>query len=107
MQLPRFKIFLLAAPWLYVSPLYSAPPPKAAAVGFTQNTFSSAFTTATVDLNNTQAPGFKWYCSKFYGFAPTIISGGAQTVEIVLNGDSSATVKNNFTRNYERFTYKS
>ncbi|MDD5675110.1 MAG: chitobiase/beta-hexosaminidase C-terminal domain-containing protein [Chitinivibrionales bacterium] len=67
----------------------SAPPPLAAAAGYTVNTFSSTFDIAQVDLNNTVNPGYNWYLSRFMGFGVTDSKG------VMLNGDGSVSLENN------------
>lgn len=60
------------------------PPPDAVAAGFTLNTFT-AFTNASVDIDNTGRSGFSWYPWNFFG-------GRARPENIVLNPDSSVTL---------------
>jgi len=63
----------------------AAVPPPAAAHGFNENTFSSNFTTKTVDMNDTQNRGFKWYIYDLF-------SKKASATGVQLNSDGSATL---------------
>ena len=76
------------APLLLASALplgaIAAPPPEAAAEGYTVNTYSSNFTSQTVDLNNTRNRGYKWYLYNLFGKK-------ASPSGVHLNGDGSVT----------------
>jgi hypothetical protein len=63
----------------------AAPPPMAAAQGFNENTFSSDFTTKTVDMNSTENRGFKWYMFNLF-------SKKASATGVQLNSDGSVTL---------------
>lgn len=84
---------LLCAPAWAVCGSDTVPAP-AAAHGFTVQVFCDDFTSlATVDVNNTAAPGFKWYVQSGYGgFTPVTAfsqqAGGLQIIPTVnmLNG---------------------
>jgi len=71
-------------------------PSQAAAVGYFVNTFSSTFTTSTVDINNTQLAGYQWYFMNFAraGALP------AETSTVTINGDGSVTLDSNSSRAY-------
>ncbi|MDD5673608.1 MAG: chitobiase/beta-hexosaminidase C-terminal domain-containing protein [Chitinivibrionales bacterium] len=71
-----------------VFPLQSAPPPLAAAAGYTVNTFSSTFDAAQVDINNSMDSGYNWYMSRFW-------YGPSDASTVTLNSDASVTLKNN------------
>ena len=62
-------------------------PAQAAKVGFIQPTFNSNFSSSTVDITNTQKPGFNWYPWKPY-YNSSVANLGA----IVLNSDGSVTL---------------
>src|SRR5664279_3142755 len=67
---------------LLVSQTKGATPPSfAAAVDYTNSTFSSTFDTASVDLRNTVKAGYKWYISRFNGYGVTPASA------IIANSD--------------------
>jgi len=72
-------------------------PPQAAAVGYKVNTFSSTFSTRSVDVNDTFNPGFQWYPSRWYYNKPTdsasITLAAGDT--IVLNSDGAPTGNDN------------
>jgi hypothetical protein len=63
----------------------ASPPPEAAQVGYSTNTFSSNFTTATVDLKNTKNKGFQWYLWDLYSVHPN-------PANVVLNSDGTVTL---------------
>ncbi len=66
------------------------PPPNfAAAVGYTNNTFSSTFNASQVDMTNTLKPGYNWYLAQPFSHYVTPASS------IVMNGDGSGTFENN------------
>jgi hypothetical protein len=60
-------------------------PPYAANIGYTVNTFSTIFSTATVDTSGAGPSGFKWYPWNFYG-------RHANTGAFKFNGDGSITL---------------
>jgi hypothetical protein len=63
----------------------AAPPPGAAAVGYTVNTFSTNFTASNVDVANSGAPGYSWYPWGLFG-SHTNLSA------ITINPDGSVTL---------------
>jgi hypothetical protein len=76
---------LMLALALPVSAL-AAPPPAASAAGYTENTYSSNFTAATVDMNETLNRGYKWYIYNLFGRKAT--PAGTH-----INGDGSVTIE--------------
>jgi hypothetical protein len=74
---------------LLVSQTKGATPPSfAAAVGYTNSTFSSTFDRSSVDLRNTVKPGYEWYISRFCGYGVTPASA------ITANNDDTITLEN-------------
>jgi hypothetical protein len=73
--------------------LGTTAPLAAAAVGYLSNTFSSTFTSSTVDINQTKAPGYQWYFTNFYSIPPTPSSSVAinpdQSISLGTAGSSS------------------
>ncbi|MDR3711009.1 MAG: hypothetical protein P4L33_22125 [Capsulimonadaceae bacterium] len=83
---------------LSLKPAVCAPaPPQAAAAGYVVNTFSSTFTSQTVDVGHTFKPGYQWYASRWYYNTPTdaasIALGSDGT--IVLDSDGTRAGNNN------------
>lgn len=81
--------FLVAFWWPV--PAHPQPaPPQAVAAGFGGLTFNGAFTSATVDVNKTYAPGFSWYATTWRGTSTpnpiTFNADGSATI----NGDDAA-----------------
>ncbi len=64
-------------------------PALAAALGYTNNTFTSTFDSSQVDMNDTLDQGYKWYISRPFGAGATPVSG------ITLNTDGSVTLQYN------------
>jgi len=62
------------------------PPPQAATVGYNTRTFACTFSARTVDLGNSQRPGFDWYPWHFFG-QPSPASGS-----VVVNADGSVLI---------------
>ncbi len=62
-----------------------SPPPEAAQVGYTTNTFTSVFNSSTVDLKATKNKGYKWYLWDLF-------SAKANPANIVLNSDNTVTL---------------
>jgi len=74
------------------------PPQPAAAMGYTINSFSSTFTTSTVDLGATKQPGFQWYNWDLYGYHtdPSFVqinSDGSLTLLGNINGSIVSAVR--------------
>jgi hypothetical protein len=65
------------------------PPPDAAAVGYTQNTFSS-FKPGDIDIDDTGRTGFAWYPYHFFSSRP-------QFRNITINADGSVTLNGDVT----------
>lgn len=63
----------------------TSAPPEAAQVGYATNTFSSSFSSSTVDLKNTKNRGFKWYLWNLF-------SARANPDNVVLNPDGTVTL---------------
>jgi hypothetical protein len=77
---------LLVGCGLFAPVIHAASaPPAAAEVGYTVNSFSSTFSTATVDLKNTKNRGYQWYLWDLFG-------NTADPNAVVLNGDGTATL---------------
>jgi hypothetical protein len=72
----------LASPTLRAA---SALPSEVVQQGYTVNTFSSNFTTATVDIKNTRTRGFNWYIVELYYHH-------ADPAGIKINGDGTVTL---------------
>jgi hypothetical protein len=66
-------------------PPASPAPPAAAQVGYMIHTFSSTFTTATVDTAVTGKPGFQWYNCDIFGVH-------SDPAAVVINSDGSVTL---------------
>ena len=66
------------------------PPPDAAAVGYTQNTFSS-FVPGSIDINDTRKSGFSWYLWHYFGEARAApeYRGEPADGSVTLNGDTT------------------
>jgi hypothetical protein len=66
--------------------LSTVVPPQAAAVGYITKTFSGTFSKQTVDLDNTEQPGFDWYPWHFFGQALP------RTKSVAINADGSIVI---------------
>lgn len=73
------------APLVLPLSAFASPPADATAKGMTVNTFSSTFTPATVDINDTKNRGYKWYLLDLFGQV-------AKPAWVKLNGDGSMTM---------------
>ena len=85
-----FKIFgvaitLAMAAGMTLNAFAASAPPEAAQAGYTTNTFSSSFTSATVDMKNTKNKGFQWYLWNLF-------SVQANPAGVVLNSDGTVTL---------------
>jgi hypothetical protein len=49
------------------SPASTQPPPQAAEVGYTKNTFATHLTEADIDFDDSGRPGFRWYIHNPFG----------------------------------------
>jgi hypothetical protein len=63
----------------------ATPPAEVALHGYTENTFSSNFTSRTVDMNRTLNRGYKWYLADIYGKR-------SNPADIKINADGSVTM---------------
>ncbi len=75
------------APTAAAATAAGSPPPAAAAAGYTNNVFSDDFSSLdTIDMNNTQEPGFNWY--PVFPFDP--LSNFSRNLSIVTIGNTKA-----------------
>ena len=65
---------------------HTKPPPQAAAVGYTLNSYSSTFSADSIALAGQETPGFQWYSFHFFGDKLPDPSG------IAFNADGSMTL---------------
>jgi hypothetical protein len=72
--------------WSFSASVTAAQAPAgAASAGYTENTFSSDFSSTTVDLENSAKPGFSWYPWNLFGRHTNLSA-------ITLNSDGSVTL---------------
>ena len=90
-RFPRLPIYRISKKAFQIGANANNPvPAQAAKVGFIQPTFNTNFSSSTVDITNTQKPGFNWYPWNFFNTSTDLSA-------IVLNGDGSVTLNGDTT----------